>query len=192
MKAVLSTSPGGPETLTIEEVPAPTVGDGQVILDVRAVGINFPDGLIISDLYQFKPERPFSPGGELSGVVSEVGPGVENLSVGDRVLAMTGWGGLVEQIAVDATACVPIPDDMPFEEAASFLFTFGTSHYALSNRAHLAPGETLLVLGAAGGVGLAAVQLGKAMGATVIAACSTQDKVDLCLANGAGAGIVRV
>ena len=190
MRAVLSTMPGGPETLTVEDLPEPSAGEGQVVLEVRAVGINFPDGLIIADLYQFKPERPFSPGGEVSGVVKEVGPGVESLAVGDRVLCMTGWGGLVEQIAVDAQTCVPIPDEMPFDEAASFLFTFGTSHYALKDRARLSSGETLLVLGAAGGVGLAAVQLGKAMGARVIAACSSQEKVDLCIEQGADSGIV--
>ena len=190
MKAVLSTEPGGPETLSLADIPEPTPGDGQVVVDVHAVGINFPDGLIIQDLYQFKPERPFSPGGEIAGVVSAVGPGVETLTVGTRVLSMTGWGGLVEKIAVDAGACAPIPPEMPFEEAAAFLFTFGTSHYALKNRAAIREGETLLVLGAAGGVGLAAVQLGKAMGAAVIAACSSQEKVDLCLEHGADSGIV--
>ncbi|MGI9608361.1 MAG: NADPH:quinone oxidoreductase family protein [Acidimicrobiales bacterium] len=190
MKAVLSMEPGGPETLVIEEVEPPNASPGQVVIDVRAVGVNFPDVLIIQDLYQFKPERPFAPGGELSGVVSAVGGGVDSLAVGDRVLASVGWGAMVEQMAVDAQSCVKIADDMPFEEAAAFLFTYGTSHYAIKDRAKIQPGETMLVLGAAGGVGLAAVQLGRAMGARVIAACSTQEKVDLCIANGAESGIV--
>ena len=190
MKAVLSKQPGGPETLVLEEVEAPSAGPGQVVLDIKAIGVNFPDVLIIQDMYQFKPERPFSPGGEVSGVVSSVGEGVTNLKVGDRVIGSTGWGGMREQIAVDAARCIPIPDSMPFDQAAAFIMTYGTSHYALKDRGDVKPGETLLVLGAAGGVGLAAVELGKAMGMTVIAACSTQEKVDLCLSKGADKGLV--
>jgi NADPH2:quinone reductase len=190
MKAVLSTQVGGPETLVVDEVPAPTAGPAEVVIDVKAVGVNFPDVLIIQDMYQFKPPRPFSPGGEVAGVLVSVGKGVTSLAIGDRVLASPGHGCMVEQLAVLAAACVPIPDAMPFDEASAFLLTYGTSHYALIDRAHAREGESLLVLGAAGGVGLAAVQLGKAMGMKVIAACSSQDKVDLCLEQGADLGIV--
>ncbi|MCA3696411.1 NADPH:quinone oxidoreductase family protein [Aquidulcibacter sp.] len=190
MKALLSHSPGMPETLSLSELPDPVAGKGDVILDVKAVGINYPDVLIIQDKYQFKPERPFAPGGEVSGVVSAVGEGVTHLKVGDRVIGSTGWGGLAEKIALPAARCIPIPDSMPFDEAAAFIMTYGTSHYGLKDRGHLKAGETLLVLGAAGGVGLAAVELGKAMGAKVIAACSTQEKVDVCLAHGADEGVV--
>jgi NADPH:quinone reductase len=190
MKALLSNAIGGPQTLVLTDMPEPVAGKGEVVLAVKAVGVNYPDVLIIEDKYQFKPERPFAPGGELSGVVESVGEGVTSLKVGDRVIGSLGWGGMAEKVAVPASRCIPIPDTMPFEEAAAFILTFGTSHYALKNRAALKPGETLLVLGAAGGVGLAAVELGKAMGARVIAACSTQEKVDLCIAHGADAGVV--
>ncbi len=190
MRAVLSKSPGGPDTLVMEEVDAPTAGKGEVVIDVKAVGVNYPDVLIIQDMYQFKPERPFAPGGEVSGVVAALGEGVANLKVGDRVIGSTGWGGMAEQIKLDAKRCIPIPNDMPFDEAAAFIMTYGTSHYALKDRGDVKPGEKLLVLGAAGGVGLAAVELGKAMGMEVIAACSTQAKVDLCLSKGADHGLV--
>lgn len=190
MRAILSTDPGEPDTLTIEEIADPTAGPGQVVVDVKAVSVNFPDVLIIQDLYQVKPPRPFSPGCELAGVISEVGDDVHGFSVGDRVLAAPGHGAMVERIALDTSACQSIPDEMPFDEAASFLLTYGTSHHALKNRANVTAGESLFVLGAAGGVGLAAVQLGKAMGLRVIAGCSSQDKVDLCLDQGADAGIV--
>jgi len=190
MKAILSKAPGGPETLVLEEQPAPVPGKGQVVLDVKAVGVNYPDVLIIQDQYQFKPERPFSPGGEVSGVVKSLGEGVEHLSVGDRVIGSTGWGGMAEQIAVDAQRCIPIPDEMPFEEAAAFIMTYGTSHYALKDRGAVKPGESLLVLGAAGGVGLAAVELGKAMGMEVIAAASSEEKVQLARDKGADKGFV--
>lgn len=190
MRAVLSTHTGGPDTLELQDLPAPTAGPGQVVLDVKAVSVNYPDVLIIEDLYQFKPVRPFAPGAEVSGVVASVGEGVTSPRVGDRVLAVPGFGGMAEQVAVGADACIPIPDDMPFDDAAALLMAYGTSHYALKDRAHAREGETLLVLGAAGGVGLAAVQLGKAMGLTVIAGCSSQEKVDLCRRHGADAGIV--
>lgn len=190
MRAVLSNDPGGPDTLVVAEVPAPEPGPGEVVLDVEAVAVNYPDVLIIEDLYQFKPRRPFAPGAEVAGRVSAVGEGVTTPAVGDRVLAVPGFGGMVEQLAVKADACIPIPDSMPSDDAAAFVMAYGTSHYALKDRAHARPGESLFVLGAAGGVGLAAVQLGKAMGLTVIAGASSQEKVDLCLAHGADTGIV--
>jgi len=190
MRTVLSTRTGGPETLELTEVDPPTAGPGQVVLDIKAVSVNYPDVLIIEDLYQFKPARPFAPGAEVSGVVASVGEGVTSPQVGDRVLAVPGSGGMAEQVAVAADACIAIPDEMPYEDAAALLMAYGTSHYALKDRAFAKEGESLLVLGAAGGVGLAAVQLGKAMGLRVIAGCSSQAKVDLCLAHGADAGIV--
>lgn len=190
MKAVLSKAVGGPNTLTVEETSDPTPKAGEVILEVRACGVNYPDVLIIEDKYQFKPARPFSPGGEVAGVVVEVGAGVERVKVGDRVIGQAGWGGMAERIALAESRCIPMPASMSFEEGAAFIMTFGTSHYALKQRAAIKPGETLLVLGAAGGVGLAAVELGKAAGARVIAACSTQEKVDLCLSRGADSGVV--
>ena len=190
MKAVLSKSVGGPETLVLEELPSPQAGPGQVVLSVKACGVNYPDVLIIEDKYQFKPNRPFAPGGEVAGVVKAVGEGVTHLKVGQRVLASTGWGGMAEELALEAHRVTPIPDAMPFDEAAAFMMTYGTSWYGLKDRGHLKAGETLLVLGAAGGVGLAAVELGKAMGARVIAAASSQEKVDLAIARGADAGVV--
>ncbi|HEX7885928.1 MAG TPA: NADPH:quinone oxidoreductase family protein [Phenylobacterium sp.] len=190
MKALLSKAPGGPETLVLEDVAAPQAGPGQAVIQVKAVGVNFPDVLMIEDRYQFKPPRPFSPGAEVSGIVQSVGDGVTTVKPGDRVLGSTGWGGMAEELALDVSRLVKIPDAMPFEDAAAFLMTYGTSWHALKDRANLQPGQTLLVLGAAGGVGLAAVELGKAMGANVIAAASSQEKIDLCLSRGAASGVV--
>jgi NADPH2:quinone reductase len=190
MKAVLSKEVGGPETLVLEELPDPVAGAGQVLIDVKACGVNYPDVLIIEDKYQFKPPRPFAPGGEVSGVISAVGDGVTRFKVGDRVLASTGWGGYAEKLALEEQRCTPIPDNMPFDEAAAFVLTYGTSYYALKDRGHVKAGETLLVLGAAGGVGLAAVELGKALGLRVIAAASSQEKVDLAIKHGADSGVV--
>ena len=190
MKAVLSKAPGLPDTLVLEEVPSPSAKAGEMVVSVKAVGVNFPDFLIIQDMYQYKPQRPFSPGGEIAGVVKSVGDGVTAFKPGDKVFGSTGAGGMAEEIAVPAARMNPLPDDMPFEEGASLLMTYGTSHYALKDRATLKAGEKLLVLGAAGGVGLAAVELGKAMGAEVIAAASSQDKVDFCLSKGADKGFV--
>ena len=190
MKAVLSKVVGGPETLVIEDVPAPTPGKGQVLVQVKACGVNYPDVLIIQDMYQFKPPRPFSPGGEVAGIVSAVGEGVSHVKPGDRVLASTGNGGMAEYCLAAAHGVMPIPEGMPFEEAAAFLMTYGTSYYAIKDRGDPKPGEKLLVLGAAGGVGIAAVELGKAMGLEVIAACSSQEKVDFCLSKGADKGLV--
>ncbi len=190
MRAVLSKTVGGPDSLVVEEVLDPTPKVGEVIVEVRAVGVNFPDTLIIEDKYQFKPQRPFSPGGELSGVVESVGEGVKGVFKGDRVIAMPGWGGMVERIAVRADALIKMPDAMSFEEGAALIMTYGTSYYALKDRANLQPGERLLVLGAAGGVGAAAVELGKAMGAEVAAAASTNDKVQFALELGADNGLI--
>lgn len=190
MKALLSKQPGGPETLVLEDVPEPRPGPGEVLLAVKACGVNYPDALIIQDLYQFKPERPFAPGAEVSGVIEAVGSGVDRLKVGDRVIGSPGWGGMVEKLVLKAERCIPIPDSMPFDDAAAFVLTYGTSHHALKDRAKLKKGETLLVLGAAGGVGLAAVELAKAAGARVIAAASSQEKVDFAVAHGADEGVV--
>lgn len=190
MKAVLCKEYGPPDTLVLEDVPSPEPGEGQVRIAVKAAAVNFPDVLIIENKYQFKPPLPFSPGGEVAGVVDKVGPGVTTLKEGDRVIGSCGWGGFAEEIVLDAARCTPFPDEMDFVEASAFLMTYGTSHHALKDRAQLKPGETLLVLGAAGGVGLAAVELGKAMGARVIAAASSQDKVDVAKAHGADEGFV--
>lgn len=191
MKAVLSKTRGGPDALSVEEVPGSRdPQEGEIRIAVRAVGINFPDLLIIEDRYQFKPERPFSPGAEVAGIVEATGPQVHGLRPGDRVLAMTGWGGMAEELTVEAWRCAKLPDAMPFEEAAAFLMTYGTSYHALRDRAALKSGETLLVLGAAGGVGLAAVELGKAIGARVIAAASSQEKLAVALKRGAADGLV--
>ena len=190
MKAVLSKVVGGPEALVIEDVAIPTPGKGQVLVQVKACGVNYPDVLIIQDMYQFKPPRPFSPGGEVAGIVSAVGEGVSHVKAGDRVLASTGNGGMAEYCLAPAHGVMPIPEGMPFEEAAAFLMTYGTSYYAIKDRGDPKPGEKLLVLGAAGGVGIAAVELGKAMGLEVIAAASSQEKVDFCLSKGADKGLV--
>jgi len=178
MKALLSKTCGGPDTLVLEEMANPAAEAGEVVIAIKACGVNFPDVLVIEDKYQARPPRPFSPGGEIAGVIEIVGEGVEGFKPGDRVLAITGWGGMAEKAGVAAARCLPLPDGMPFDEGAAFITTYGTSYHALKDRAGLQPGQTLLVLGAAGGVGLAAVELGKAMGARVIAAASTQEKVD--------------
>ena len=185
MKAVLCKTLGLPDQLVVEDVPSLQPAPGQVVVAVKAAGVNFPDTLIIQGRYQFKPELPFSPGGEVAGVVKAVGEGVATTRVGDRVIAAATWGGFAEEIAVDADRLVPIPDDMEFVPASAFILTYGTSYHALKDRARLQAGETLLVLGASGGVGLAAVQLGKAMGAKVIAAASSDAKLAVCRQNGA-------
>ena len=185
MKAVLCKQHGLPETLVVEEVPSPEPGPRQVLIAVKACGVNFPDTLIIQNLYQFKPPLPFSPGGELAGVVKAVGEGVKHLQVGQPVLAFTGWGGFAEEVLADARQVVPLPPGLDMAVAAAFMMTYGTSFHALKDRAQLQAGETLLVLGAAGGVGLAAIELGKKMGARVIAAASTADKLAVCREHGA-------
>lgn len=185
MKAVLCKKLGPPETLVVEDVPSLTPQPGQVVVSVKAAGVNFPDTLIIQGKYQFKPEPPFSPGGEAAGIVKAVGEGVTNVKPGDRVIAAATWGGFAEEMVADADRLVPMPDGMDFVPASAFILTYGTSYHALKDRANLQPGETLLVLGASGGVGLAAVQLGKAMGAHVIAAASSDAKLDVAKRNGA-------
>jgi NADPH2:quinone reductase len=190
MKAILSKAPGGPETLVLEEVADPSPGASEVVLDVMACGVNYPDSLIIQDLYQYKPERPFSPGGEVSGIISAIGEGVTALKLGDRVIGSLGWGGMAEKVKTEARRCIPIPDAMPFDHAAAFIMTYGTSYYALKQRGRLKQGETQLVLGAAGGVGLAAVELGRLMGARVVAAVSSEEKLALAKAHGADEGVI--
>jgi NADPH2:quinone reductase len=185
MKALLSRQPGGPDTLVIEDIAEPTAGPGEVRIAVRACGVNFPDLLIIQDLYQFKPPRPFSPGSEVAGVVDLVGEGVSHIRVGDRVALSPVGNGMAGKTVGLASNCWKIPDAMPFDEAAALLMTYGTSQHALKDRAQLQAGETLLVLGAGGGVGLAAVELGKAMGARVVAAASSAAKLDLARERGA-------
>lgn len=189
MKAVVCKAWGLPDTLVVEEVPDPVPGPGQVALDVMAAGVNFPDVLIIQGKYQFKPELPFTPGSELSGVVRAVGAGVGGVQVGDKVIAFTAQGGFAQQIVVPAQALIPMPPGMDFDTAAAITLAYGTSHHAIVDRAALRAGETMLVLGAAGGVGLAALEIGKALGARVIAAASSDDKLAVCRAHGADATI---
>jgi NADPH2:quinone reductase len=189
MKAVLCKSYGPPDSLVVENLPSPPVGRGEVRVAVHACGVNFPDTLIIQNKYQFKPPLPFTPGGEVAGEVVEVGADVSRLSRGDRVIAMVGWGGFADEIVVTPDRTMPIPKGMDFVTAAGFTMTYGTSYYALKQRAVLRPAETLLVLGAAGGVGLAAVELGRLMGARVIAAAGTDEKLAICKEYGADATI---
>ncbi|MDX1742890.1 MAG: NADPH:quinone oxidoreductase family protein [Ruegeria sp.] len=190
MQALLSVVPGGPETLELKTLPDPSPGKGELLVGIRAAGVNFPDTLIIQDLYQIKPPRPFAPGGEIAGEVLAIGEGVTGFTIGDRVLALTGHGGFATHVTLPAATAVKFPETMPFEDAACFIFTYGTSYHALKDRAALQPGETLLVLGAAGGVGSAATELGKAMGARVIAAVSSEDKAAFCRSLGADETIV--
>ncbi|WP_197418957.1 MULTISPECIES: NADPH:quinone oxidoreductase family protein [unclassified Sphingomonas] len=190
MRALLSKEPGGPETLELAELPDPVAGAGQVVVDVRACAINYPDVLIIEDKYQFKPPRPFAPGSEIAGVVSAVGEGVTGWAVGDRVISTVGHGGLVERMAIDASRLYRLPDNRSFEDGAALLLTYATTIHALLDRGHLKTGDTLLVLGAAGGVGLAAVELGKAFGARVVAAVSSEAKAEAARAAGADGVIV--
>lgn len=185
MKAMLCKAFGPAETLVLEEVASPEAKKTEVLLEVHAAGVNFPDTLIIEGKYQFKPPFPFSPGGEAAGVVKSVGEKVGHLKVGDRVMALTGWGSFAEEVAVPGYNVMPIPANMDFPIAAAFGMTYGTSMHALKQRANLQPGETLLVLGASGGVGLAAVEIGKAMGARVIAAASSAEKLEVAKAAGA-------
>jgi NADPH:quinone reductase len=190
MRAMLSRRIGGPETLELAELPDPKPGPGEVLLAVKACGVNYPDVLIIEDRYQYKPPRPFSPGGEMAGVVEAVGPGVTQLKPGDRVIGSTIWGGMCEKLVIPAGQCVAMPAGMPYDQASALVLTYGTTIYALKDRGHLKKGETLLVLGAAGGVGVAALELGKAYGARVIAAVSSEDKLAFAKQHGADDGVV--
>ena len=190
MKALLCTHYGPPEEMELREMPSPTPGKNQVLISVKACGVNFPDVLMLADKYQFKPALPFPPGGEVAGVVKTLGEGVTGLKVGDRVAVSIGSGGFAEEVLADSRRCVPMPANVDFEVASAFIVTYGTSYHALKDRAKLKAGEHLVVLGAAGGVGLSAVELGVAMGAKVIAGASTQEKVDLAIKHGATAGFV--
>ncbi|HEY0627865.1 MAG TPA: NADPH:quinone oxidoreductase family protein [Sphingomicrobium sp.] len=185
MKALLSREPGGPETLQLADLPDPTPGPGELLVRVHACAINYPDVLIIEDKYQFKPTRPFAPGGEVAGVVEAVGEGVRDWKVGDRLIAYHGHGGLAEKVAVPAAHAFPLPDAYGFVEGSTLLITYATVIHALWDRGRLKAGETLLVLGAAGGIGIAAIELGKARGARVVAAVSSEDKAEAARAAGA-------
>ncbi|AUZ61809.1 Quinone oxidoreductase [Pseudomonas sp. XWY-1] len=185
MKAVLCKTLGPARNLVLEEVACPLPKKNEILLDVQAAGVNFPDTLIIEGKYQFQPPLPFSPGGEAAGVVAAVGEKAGAFKVGDRVMALTGWGAFAEQVAVPFYNVLPIPASMDFTTAAAFGMTYGTSMHALRQRGQLQAGETLLVLGASGGVGLAAVEIGKAMGARVIAAASSAEKLAVAKAAGA-------
>ncbi len=185
MRALLCKQYGPPETLVLEDVADPRPGPGEVVVDMKAAGVNFPDVLIIQNKYQVKPPLPFAPGAELAGVVSAVGAGVGTPKVGDRVIASSGHGAFAEKVLVQAGKTIPMPEGMDYETGAAFTLTYGTSYHALVDRAHLKSGETLLVLGAAGGVGLAAVEIGKVLGARVIAAASSAEKLAVCREHGA-------
>lgn len=190
MKALLSKAVGGPETLEMAEIDAPTAAAGQVTVAVRACSINYPDVLIIEDKYQFKPPRPFAPGGEIAGVIDSIGDGVDGWQVGDRVIAMLGHGGMAERVIADPARLYRLPEGRSFAEGAALLLTYATTIHALLDRGHLKAGDRLLVLGAAGGVGLAAIELGKAYGAHVVAAVSSDEKADAATRAGADATIV--
>ena len=185
MRAVLCKQFGPPESLVVEDVPSPVPGPGEVVISMHAASVNFPDVLIIQNKYQVKPPLPFSPGSEMSGIVKAVGEGVTRVQAGDRVMAYTTYGAFAEEVKTHESRLLPIPGGMDFPIAASFIITYGTSDHALSDRGAVRAGETLLVLGAAGGVGLAAVEIGKALGARVIACASTADKLAVCRAHGA-------
>lgn len=190
MKALLSTQVGGPDTLALTELPSPTPGAGELRVRILACAINYPDTLIIADKYQFKPPRPFAPGCEISGVVVALGPDVRDWAVGDRLIAILPHGGLAEEVVIPAKEAIRLPEGQDPVEGAALIFTYGTTIHALADRGQLKAGETLLVLGAAGGVGLAAVEVGKAMGATVIAAVSSPDKAAAAKAAGADRTII--
>lgn len=185
MKALRCVRHGTPDMLTVEQVDTPVPGPGQVLVQVKAAGVNFPDTLIIQNKYQFKPDLPFTPGGELAGVVSAVGEGVTRFAVGQHVIGFVMWGAFAEQAVVEQDQLVPMPEGMPFDMASAFLMTYGTCWHALKDRAALRAGETVLILGAAGGIGIASIEIAKALGATVIAAASSADKLAICRERGA-------
>jgi NADPH:quinone reductase-like Zn-dependent oxidoreductase len=190
LKALLSRTAGGPESLELSDLPDPVPAAGQLLVRVRACAINYPDVLIIEDKYQFKPPRPFAPGGEIAGVVEQVGEGVSGWKEGDRLIAMLGHGGLAEKVVVNAATALPLPEGRSFEEGSALILTYATTIHALLDRGNLKEGETLLVLGAAGGVGLAAVELGKAFGGRVVAAVSSEEKAEAVRAAGADHALV--
>ena len=185
MRAILCKEFGPPESLVVEEIPSPVPGPGEAVISVKAASVNFPDVLIIQNKYQFKPTLPFSPGSEVAGIVKAVGDGVAGFKPGDAVFAITTYGGFAEEVKTEARRLLPVPPGMSFADAAAFGLTYATSEHALVDRGALAAGETLLVLGAAGGVGIAAIEIGKILGARVIAAASTDEKVAICRAHGA-------
>jgi len=185
MKALLCRQHGLPDSLVVDEIDDPVADAGDVVVDVRAAGVNFPDVLIIQNKYQAKPALPFAPGAEFSGVVSAVGSGVTDRRIGDRVIGSVTFGAFAEKVKLPASRTFKMPDSLDFERGAAFLLTYGTSYHALVDRAQLTAGETLLVLGAAGGVGLAAIEIGKALGARVIAAASSAEKLAVCREHGA-------
>ncbi len=189
MKAIVCNAFGPIDQLAWEERPDPVAAAGEVLIDIRAAGVNFPDGLMVRGEYQVKPPCPFTPGSEIAGIVRAVGEGVTRFAAGDRVVALCTLGGFAEQVAISTDLVLPIPDAMGFEAASGFMLVYGTSMHALADKGKLAAGETLLVLGAAGGVGLAAVEIGAAMGARVIAAASSDEKLELARAHGAEIGI---
>lgn len=185
MRALLSTETGGPETLAIGELADPVPAAGQIVIGIKACSINYPDVLIIKDMYQFKPQRPFAPGGEVSGLVEAIGEGVTGFAVGDRVIGMCGNGGLAEKVAVAAQSAFKMPEDMSFEDGASLLLTYGTSIHAYKDRGHIKEGDTVLVLGGAGGIGISAIELAKAFGARVVAGVSSEEKAEIAREVGA-------
>ena len=185
MKAILCRQYGPPQSLTCEDLPSLKPGPGEAIVSMKAASVNFPDVLIIQNKYQVKPPLPFSPGSELAGVVKEVGEGVTNAKPGDRVIAFSSYGAFAEEVRVEAARLIPMPEGMDFQTAASFILTYGTSYHALKNRLESTPGESLLVLGAAGGVGLSAIEIGKVLGLRVIACASTDEKLAVCREHGA-------
>ena len=189
MKAILCKQYGPPESLVYEDLPSPVAAAGEIVIATKAASVNFPDVLIIQNKYQVKPPLPFSPGSELSGVVKTIGEGVNGWKPGDRVMAVTGYGAFAEEVKTEARRVVRIPETMDFPTAAAFLLTYATADHALVDRGQMRPGETLLVLGASGGVGLAAIEIGKAIGARVIACASTDEKLDVCRQHGADATI---
>ncbi|MBX7534938.1 NADPH:quinone oxidoreductase family protein [Qipengyuania sp. GH1] len=190
MKSVLSKETGGPETLVVEEIEIPAPGKGEVLIDVAACAINFPDTLIIRDMYQFKPPRPFAPGGEISGTIEQLGEGVEGFAVGDRVICGLGNGGLQEKVVAPAAKLFKVPDGIDLVQASALLMTYGTTIHGLKDRGNIKEGETVLILGAAGGVGLSAIELAKAYGCRVVAAVSTEEKAEV--ARNAGADEVVI
>jgi NADPH2:quinone reductase len=185
MKAIVCRQYGPPEMLVFEDLPSPRPGPGEVVVTVKAASVNFPDVLIIQNKYQVKPPLPFTPGSELAGIVKEVGEGVQGYKPGDKVIAFTSYGAFAEEVRTEAARLLPLPEGMSFESGAAFLLTYATSDHALRDRGQLRAGETLLVLGAAGGVGLAAIEIGRALGARVIACASTEDKLAVCREHGA-------